>query len=213
MESRRYSRLDRLLGQINRTINALAAPITPSVPSPGNQASEAEMSPAERRVSARLMRVNHSGEVAAQALYEGQAFTARSPQVAETMRQAAAEEKDHLAWCEQRLRELGGRSSVLNAAWYAGSFAIGAVAGLIGDSSSLGFIVETERQVEAHLHDHLRRLPVADVRSRLILEHMKVDEAGHAAKARALGAEPLPWLVQSAMQLTSQLMTRGSYWV
>jgi 3-demethoxyubiquinol 3-hydroxylase len=213
MDSRQYSRLDLFLGQINRSINALASKTVARRASPGAQVVESELSPSERSESARLMRVNHAGEIAAQALYDGQAFAARSQPVAAAMRQAANEEKDHLAWCEQRLTELGGRTSLLNPMWYAGSFVLGAVAGAFGDESSLGFIVETERQVETHLHEHLRRLPHADARSRSILEHMQIDEVRHGAEAAARGGKPLPAMVRNAMRLTSQLMTRGSYWL
>jgi 3-demethoxyubiquinol 3-hydroxylase len=159
------------------------------------------------------MRVNHAGEVAAQALYRGQALTARDPGAEATLRQAAAEEVDHLAWCEQRIAELGGRTSLLNPVWYAGSFLIGALAGAVGDRESLGFVSETERQVESHLQGHLDRLPAADHRSRAILEQMRQDEERHGASAAALGGAQLPAWVRSAMRLTSRLMTRGSYWL
>ena len=159
------------------------------------------------------MRVNHAGEVAAQALYRGQALTARNAEAATAMSQAAAEEIDHLAWCEQRITELGGRVSVLNPVWYAGSFFIGSLAGALGDRTSLGFLSETERQVESHLQDHLVRLPAADARSRAIVEQMQHDEIAHGAKAETLGAAALPRWVKAAMRLTSRLMTRGSYWL
>lgn len=160
-----------------------------------------------------LMRVNHSGEVAAQALYQGQAFTARSPAVRTAMHEASDEEGDHLAWCEERLRELDARPSLLNPLWYAGSFAIGALAGALGDRVSLGFVAETERQVEGHLHEHLERLPREDERSRRILEQMKHDESQHGERARNAGAVPLPAPVQRLMRLTSQVMTRTAYWL
>jgi ubiquinone biosynthesis monooxygenase Coq7 len=159
------------------------------------------------------MRVNHAGEVAAQALYRGQALTARNAQSAAAMSQAAGEEIDHLAWCEERMKELGGRPSLLNPLWYAGSFLIGSVAGALGDRTSLGFLSETERQVESHLGDHLERLPAADARSRAILLQMRHDEIRHGAKAETLGARALPGWVKAAMRLTSRLMTRGSYWL
>jgi 3-demethoxyubiquinol 3-hydroxylase len=159
------------------------------------------------------MRVNHAGEVAAQALYRGQALTARNAEAAAAMSQAAAEEIDHLAWCEHRITELGGRVSVLNPVWYAGSFFIGSLAGALGDRTSLGFLSETERQVESHLQDHLDRLPAADARSRAIVEQMQHDEIAHGAKAETLGAAALPRWVKAAMRLTSRLMTRGSYWL
>jgi ubiquinone biosynthesis monooxygenase Coq7 len=159
------------------------------------------------------MRVNHSGEVAAQALYQGQGLTARDPEVRAAMREAAAEEVDHLAWCEQRLRELRGRTSLLNPLWYLGSFALGAVAGALGDHNSLGFIAETEKQVESHLRDHLGRLSPNDSRSRAILEQMTLDEMRHGAKAASMGGKSLPFPVVTAMRATSRLMTHGSYWI
>jgi ubiquinone biosynthesis monooxygenase Coq7 len=168
---------------------------------------------ADRNKSARLMRVNHSGEVAAQALYQGQALTAKDSAVSAAMRHAAAEEADHLAWCELRLRELHGRTSVLNPLWYAGSFAIGALAGTFGRNASLGFVTETERQVESHLRNHLTRLGKADSRSRGILEQMRHDEMQHGADAAALGGKELPFPAVAAMRLTSRLMTFGSYWL
>jgi len=159
------------------------------------------------------MRVNHAGEVAAQALYQGQALTAKDGAVTDALRHAADEEMDHLAWCEQRLTELDGRTSLLNPLWYAGSFAIGALAGVLGDRTSLGFITETEKQVESHLRDHLERLPAADQRSRAILEQMRHDEIQHGAAAASLGGEELPFWLRRAMRLTSRVMTRGSYWL
>ena len=168
---------------------------------------------AAQRESGRLMRVNHAGEVAAQALYRGQALTARDPQIAPALSRAAEEETDHLAWCEERLKELGGRTSALNPLWYAGSFLIGALAGLSGDGISLGFIAETERQVESHLRSHLDRLPAADTKSRAIVEQMTHDEMRHGAQAASLGGEDLPWWVKGAMHLTGRLMTRSAHWV
>jgi ubiquinone biosynthesis monooxygenase Coq7 len=205
--------MDRLLGEIGRTINVLAAPARAARALPGGSGGELVLEEAERRESARLMRVNHAGEIAAQALYRGQALSARNAEAAAAMSQAAAEELDHLAWCEQRIAELGGRVSVLNPLWYAGSLLIGSAAGALGDRASLGFLSETERQVESHLQGHLDRLPPADKRSRAILEQMKHDEIGHGAKAETLGAAALPGWVKEAMRLTSRLMTRGSYWL
>jgi ubiquinone biosynthesis monooxygenase Coq7 len=230
MADRSFSLVDRLIGEIDKAIKVLAAPVqsgrtprgvplraplqVPRLTEGGEPAAGAPvLVPAERLESSRLMRVNHSGEVAAQALYQGQALTARDPKVAEAMRQAASEELDHLAWCEQRLRELNGRTSLLNPLWYAGSFAIGALAGTLGDRTSLGFIAETEKQVEAHLRGHLERLPAADHRSRGIVEQMTHDEAAHGAQAASLGADELPFLLRSAMRLTSRVMTGSSYWL
>ena len=177
------------------------------------EAPATALSAGARTKAARLMRVNHAGEVAAQALYRGQALTARDPGTARSMRQAAAEEMDHLAWCDERLKQLNGHSSLLNPLWYAGSFFIGSVAGTLGDRASLGFIAETEKQVESHLRDHLDRLPPEDRRSRAILEQMTHDEVQHGVNAAALGGKDLPLWLKGAMHLTSKLMTRGSYWI
>jgi ubiquinone biosynthesis monooxygenase Coq7 len=174
---------------------------------------EAALDEAGRRHAAALMRVNHAGEIAAQALYHGQALLARDAATREFLLQAAAEEGDHLAWCEQRLHELHSHRSVLNPLWYAGSFAIGAAAAAISDRLSLGFVTETERQVEGHLEAHLQSLPKDDARSRRILETMRREEAGHAAAAQAAGAVELPLPVRAAMKLTSKLMTRTAYWL
>ncbi len=180
---------------------------------PAASGAELVLQAPERLESVRLMRVNHSGEVAAQALYQGQALTARDPGVAEAMRHAAAEEMDHLAWCEQRLKELDGRTSHLNPLWYAGSFVIGALAGTLGDRTSLGFVAETEKQVESHLREHLDRLPAADTHSRAIVLEMTHDEMKHGAAAAALGGKELPFPLRAAMRLTARLMTEGSYWL
>jgi ubiquinone biosynthesis monooxygenase Coq7 len=159
------------------------------------------------------MRVNHAGEVAAQALYHGQAAFAARPEVRTLLEEAAREEADHLAWCEQRLRELGSRPSLLGPLWYAGSFAIGAAAALAGDRASLGFVSETERQVEGHIGSHLERLPAHDARSRAILEAMRSDEIEHGAEARAAGGVELPPPVRAAMRATAKVMTTTSYWL
>lgn len=205
--------LDLLLAAANRAMHTLAATPTAARPSPAADEDAASLDDADRRHAARLMRVNHAGEVAAQALYQGQALTARSPLVRETMQHAADEEGDHLAWCDQRLRELDSHPSLLNPIWYAGSFAIGAVAGALGDRVSLGFLVETERQVEGHLEEHLRRLPREDARSRRVLEQMKRDEMRHGDTAEAAGAVELPVPVRLLMKLTSRVMTRTAYWL
>jgi 3-demethoxyubiquinol 3-hydroxylase len=212
MDTRSFSLIDRLIGEIDKAIKVLSTPARTARQITAVQQEETLSAPA-RTQSARLMRVNHSGEVAAQALYQGQALTARDDRVAAAMRQAAAEETDHLAWCEQRLRELNGGTSVLNPFWYAGSFAIGALAGVLGDRASLGFVAETERQVEMHLQGHMQRLDPADTRSRAILEQMRSDEVRHGAQAASLGAAELPVPVAGAMRLTARIMTRGSYWL
>jgi len=213
MITRTYSLLDRVIGEFDKAIKVLAAPAHAGRAVPEPVGGELVLSDAEAKASARLMRVNHSGEVAAQALYQGQALTARQPDVAASMHAAAAEEMDHLAWCETRIHELDGRTSLLNPLWYLGSFAIGALAGAIGDKTSLGFIAETEKQVEAHLKGHLDRLPAADHRSRAIVEQMTHDEAGHGAQATSMGATELPLVLRSAMRLTSRLMIFSSHWL
>ncbi len=213
MSARIFSLSDRVIGEIDKAINVLCSSPQPARPVPGSPKGELEPDEADRRESCRLMRVNHAGEVAAQALYRGQALTARSDATADAMRQAAAEELDHLAWCEIRIKELKGRTSLLNPFWYAGSFCIGALAGLSGDAASLGFIIETERQVESHLRGHLGRLPEVDRQSRAIVEQMTQDEVRHGAKAASLGGrEPSLW-IKEAMRLASRVMTGGSRWV
>jgi 3-demethoxyubiquinol 3-hydroxylase len=212
MDPRRFDPLDRVFGEIDKIIKNLTVPPRATRSTP-QAASGQALQEADRAESVRLMRVNHAGEVAAQALYQGQALTARDAAVKSAMQQAAAEEVDHLAWCEQRLKELRGRTSLLNPLWYFGSLAIGALAGALGDRTSLGFIAETERQVESHLHDHLQRLSPNDSRSRAILEQMSRDEMQHGAKAASMGGKALPFPITWAMRATSKLMTRGSYWV
>lgn len=212
MNTRRFSAIDSVLGEIDKAIKVLSAPAHSSRDAPGVPEGAA-LPAAQRLESARLMRVNHSGEVAAQALYQGQALTARDASVSAAMRHAAAEEADHLAWCERRLRELDGRTSLLNPLWYAGSFAIGALAGALGRGTGLGFVVETERQVELHLRGHMERLGQADPRSRAILERMTHDEMQHGAQAASLGGQELPFPVAMAMRMTARLMTLGSYWL
>ena len=214
MTTRRYTPLDHLVMNLDQAVRTLAGrPLVTGRPNPADDWEEAELTPAEKTESARLMRVNHAGEVSAQALYQGQALTARLERVRERMEQAAHEENDHLAWCEQRLDELGSHTSLLNPAWYLGSFLIGAGAGAIGDKWSLGFVAETERQVIAHLEDHLQRLPEQDKKSRAILEQMKIDEAHHGAMAKAAGGAELPGPVKGVMKLMSKVMTGTAYWL
>lgn len=184
--------------------------------SPGSKSPDpasAVMSEADCRESAALMRVNHSGEVAAQALYHGQALVSRSAATRNMLLRAAREETDHLAWCETRLKELDSRPSLLNPLWYCGSFAIGALAAAAGDRTSLGFVVETERQVEGHLDEHLTRLPSGDARSRAILNVMRTDEIGHGATAKAAGASELPAPVRVLMRHAARIMTTAAYWI
>ena len=213
MQPRQYTPQDLLIGEIAKAINVLAAPARSGRPYPAGAPAAADIAGPERAQAARLMRVNHSGEVAAQALYHGQALRARDPAVADALHQSAAEEMDHLAWCERRLKELGGRPSLLTPVWYAGSWFIGLLAGAAGDGMSLGFITETERQVESHLTGHLQRLPPGDLRSRRVLEAMTADEAAHGEKAQRLGGKTLPPPIRTAMKWTARLMTNTSFWL
>jgi ubiquinone biosynthesis monooxygenase Coq7 len=205
--------LDRLIVGFDRGLRTVFASAHSLRPIPGAKIEEAEMAAAERVLAASLMRVNHSGEVCAQALYQGQAMTARDSGARQALEQAAAEETEHLAWTEHRIEELGGRKSLLNPFWYAGSFAIGAAAGLLGDRWNLGFLAETERQVVTHLEGHLDRLPAGDEKSRAIVEQMRDDEARHATSALQHGAAELPSPVKLAMRLSSRVMTGVAHWI
>jgi ubiquinone biosynthesis monooxygenase Coq7 len=209
---RHYTKLDRVIAVIDEGLR-ISTGQAPSAfrANPAGDIAAAELDEDERRHVSGLMRINHTGEVCAQALYAGQAATARDDATREAMQSAADEEIDHLAWCEQRLEELDSHPSLLNPFWYAGSFAIGAVAGLAGDDWSLGFVKETENQVEAHLADHLERLPEKDARSQAILDQMKVDEAKHADMAEEAGARELPPPVRRAMTFTANLMKALAY--
>jgi ubiquinone biosynthesis monooxygenase Coq7 len=211
--------LDTFISAADRALRALLAPPAAGRPTPASVAqatareagSDAALSADDKRESAALMRVNHAGEVAAQALYHAQALFARNPEVREFMLHAAREETDHLAWCETRLKELGARPSLLNPLWYAGSFGVGALAALLGDRASLGFVAETERQVEGHLKSHLDRLPAEDLRSRAIVEAMRHDEVGHGLKAQSAGGAHLPAPVRELMRRTARVMTHTAY--
>ncbi|HYH40550.1 MAG TPA: 2-polyprenyl-3-methyl-6-methoxy-1,4-benzoquinone monooxygenase [Burkholderiales bacterium] len=205
--------LDRLIVSFDRGLRTLFAPALSVRAVPGDELPEAEMQPAQREHAAALMRVNHTGEICAQALYQGQALTARSSQAASALERAAQEETEHLAWTERRIEELGGRKSLLNPVWYAGSFAIGAVAGLLGDRVNLGFLAETERQVVEHLDGHLKKLPAADEKSRAIVGEMRMDEARHATSAVDHGAGDLPAPARLLMRVASGVMTRTSYYL
>lgn len=213
MTVRHYSPRDRFIIGLDRCLAAVLPPRETAAgrPSPADQVADAALTEPERRHVEGLMRVNHAGEVSAQALYQGQAITSRDAQVRQTMQQSAREEIDHLAWCQQRLDELGGHASYLNPLWYLGSFTIGTLAGLAGDKWSLGFVAETERQVVKHLRGHLQRLPAQDVKSRVILEQMMEDEARHGATAMASGGMELPAPVQKAMRYCSRIMTTTAY--
>lgn len=205
---------DRMILQFDSALRTLfGKPRVTERANPARDFPEASLDADERRRAGRLMRVNHTGEVCAQALYQGQALTARSADVRSRLERSAQEENDHLAWCEERLHELDSHKSLLNPLWYGGSLTLGAVAGISGDRWSLGFVVETERQVEDHLAEHIDRLPPADQKSRAILEQMKRDEIHHAEVARSGGAAELPTPVKWAMQAVSKVMTRGAYWI
>ena len=209
--TRRYGRLDRLLIDGQNALGTVFGTAAAQRPNPARDEPDVVLDDGERRHAAGLMRVNHVGEVCAQALYVGQAAVARDPATRDALLHAAGEETDHLAWCAQRLRELDDRPSLLNPLWYAGSYAIGALAGLRGDGWNLGFVAETERQVEAHLDSHLQDLPAADQRSRAILSVMKDDEARHADNALAAGARLLPQPIPMLMATASKLMKATAY--
>ena len=203
--------VDGLIAEFDKAMRAIFAPGRSIRPVPGSDLPEAELAESERQHVAALMRVNHCGEICAQALYQGQALASQDPAISNALRQAAQEEGEHLAWTERRLRELGGRKSLLNPLWYAGSLAIGVLAGKLGDAWNLGFLAETERQVGAHLDDHLKRLPEYDRKSWAVIEQMKLDEIGHGHTAERLGACELPGAVRLGMRLASGVMTRTSY--
>jgi ubiquinone biosynthesis monooxygenase Coq7 len=203
--------IDQLISEFDRALRAVAGVVQASRPSPGERVAESSLDAEPRAHAAALMRVNHVGEVCAQALYQGQALTARNAVARQALEKAAREEEDHLAWSAERIRELGGRPSLLNPLWYAGSFAIGAAAGALGDKWNLAFLAETERQVEEHLAGHLEALPADDQRTRAVVEAMRADEARHRASAIDLGAAELPEPVKRAMRLASKVMTIVAY--
>lgn len=203
--------IDALIIEADKVLRTLFASQSSIRPHPDQGLAEANLSEAERRHVAGLMRVNHSGEVCAQALYQGQALTSRDPAVRDALREAAHEEIEHLAWTEQRLRELGSHTSWLNPLWYAGSLTMGVLAGKLGDRWNLGFLAETEKQVTAHLESHLARLPESDTKSAAIIGQMAIDETSHAHTAEALGAAQLPPVAKQLMQQTAKVMTALSY--
>jgi len=211
---RHLNPIDQFIVQSDHALRTIfGKPVTTERNNPSTGTPETPLSDTERKLSSSLMRVNHSGEVSAQALYQGQALTARLDQVRESMHRAALEENDHLAWTEQRLTELSSQKSILNPIWYCGSFAIGAVAGLLGDKWSLGFVAETEHQVIRHLEEHLEKLPENDHRSEAVLKQMKADEAHHATVALEGGGVELPWAVKKLMAAMSKVMTTSAYYV
>jgi ubiquinone biosynthesis monooxygenase Coq7 len=203
--------VERLIGEFDRALRAVAGVVRATRPSPAADIVEHDLEAATRRRAAALMRVNHVGEVCAQALYHGQSLTVRDANARQALERAAREEEDHLAWSAERIRELGGRRSLLNPLWYAGSFAIGAAAGALGDRWNLAFLAETERQVEEHLTGHLEALPAEDERTRAVVEGMRADEARHRTMAVELGAAELPQPVRLAMRLASKVMTTVAY--
>ncbi|NND64791.1 MAG: 2-polyprenyl-3-methyl-6-methoxy-1,4-benzoquinone monooxygenase [Gammaproteobacteria bacterium] len=219
--NRSLSALDQALSWVDERLRARFSSNTENSFSDDEQAkvdidwpeNDIELSEQQRKLSARLMRVNHAGEVAAQALYRGQQRLARDPNIANHLRQAADEEQQHLHWCKSRLNELDGSTSVLDPIWFSGAYAIGATSAALGDQWSLGFVVETERQVANHLSKHLQRLPTNDKRSRAILEKMRDDEIHHGSAAESMGGRDLPQVVKIAMNACSKIMTRGAYYL
>ena len=211
-----FSFVDRVITELSHGLGSVfgsSCPPSSSRPNPSAGVSDGLLSNVEKKHSAGLMRVDHTGEICAQALYRGQAFLARSQEVRDALLEAAHEEEDHLIWCDERLKELFSRPSYLNFFWYFASFFIGISAAAVGDSWSNGFVVETENQVERHLSLHLEQLPFEDKRSRAILEQMKTDEIAHAFAAKERGGKDLPLIVKGLMLFQSQVMTRTSYWV
>jgi ubiquinone biosynthesis monooxygenase Coq7 len=212
---RKITLLDKIISELDTALRTISPPKTRSTmrQSPASALDNPSLSPQEKKHSAGLMRVNHAGEVCAQALYQGQALTAQLTHIKQQMTEAAIEETDHLAWCEQRLYELDSRPSQLNLIWYSGSILLGALAGLAGDKVSLGFVAETERQVSAHLREHLKLLPQKDHKTQAILEQMHEDEEHHAHTALAAGGIELPFVIKQLMNLVSKLMTKSSYYI
>ena len=205
--------LDKLIIEFDKGLKTLTASAHSMRPHPDQNIQEAELSAEEKRHTVGLMRINHCGEVCAQALYNGQSLTAKNPHTVEALQQASKEETEHLAWCEKRIHELGGHTSFFNPLWYVGSFTLGAIAGAIGDKWNLGFLAETEHQVGAHLNKHLHELPASDEKSRAILEQMKTDEAQHADTAIRLGGAELPAPIKAAMKQMSKVMTSTTYYL
>ncbi|MEM7304007.1 MAG: 2-polyprenyl-3-methyl-6-methoxy-1,4-benzoquinone monooxygenase [Pseudomonadota bacterium] len=209
-----YTFADRLIMEFDRGLRTLTKKTrTSQRDNPAEQLPGEDMSELDTQTAGRLMRVNHAGEIAAQGLYHGQALTARSQETLDRMNISASEEEDHLAWCEQRLKELDTPRSLIGPFWYWGSYAMGATAGVFGDKWSLGFVAETEKQVEQHLQNHLEKLPANDLKSRAIIKLMKEDEHHHGEAAKKLGGVDLPQPVQQGMKLVSKVMTVGAYWV
>jgi ubiquinone biosynthesis monooxygenase Coq7 len=214
MTKHTLSSLDDLVVNFDQALRTVfGKPLATERANPADNLEDVALSDEEKRLSIGLMRVNHCGEVAAQALYQGQALTAKMTDIRETMTRCAREENDHLVWCEQRVTELGGRVSMLNPLWYLGSFVIGATAGAAGDKYSLGFVIETEKQVVAHLEEHLQQLPAHDQKSRAIVAQMSEDEGHHAAIALKAGGVTLPIPIQWMMRQTAKVMTTTAFWI
>lgn len=205
--------IDRLITEFDKALRTVFSAAPTLREQPGRDLPEAVLSAHEKALAGALMRVNHAGEVCAQALYQGQALSCRDSRIRRSLEHAAGEEADHLAWTGRRIGELGARKSLLNPLWYCGALSMGGLAGKLGDGWNLGFLAETERQVEAHLDRHLDRLPAEDIRSRAILQQMRLDEISHAETAVALGARDLPFPIKTAMRLVSGAMTRVAYYL
>ena len=213
MENGEMRQIDSLISEVDKALRVITGVATASRPNPAMKVPDGLLNDSERRHSAGLMRVNHVGEVCAQALYDSQRRYAKSETIRQQFAEAAREEEDHLAWTAQRLQELGSRPSLLNPLWYAGAYALGTIAARLGDAQSLGFVVETERQVEAHLASHLHDLPPQDEKSRAIVEQMRVDEVAHGAKAQVMGAAATPPIAQTAMRAMAKVMTKTAYYI
>lgn len=205
--------IDTLINTFDTGLRTVFTAAHASRARPDADIEEVVLDDKKKQQAAALMRINHVGEVCAQALYSGQALTSRNPQIVNALQHAAAEETDHLAWCEGRINELGGRKSVLNPLWYAGSFTLGAIAGTVGDKWNLGFLAETEQQVSAHLVSHLEKLSAEDIKTRAIVAQMHTDETAHALEAKQLGAAELPEPVKAGMKLASKIMTTTAYYL
>lgn len=213
MTNRHFNPFDTLICNLDKAVRVIAGVHTASRPNPAAHAADAELTDDEKRHAAGLMRVNHVGEVCAQALYDSQGRFARAPEIKQQLERASREEEDHLAWTAQRVEELGSRTSLLNPLWYAGAYAIGTAAALLGDAKSMGFVSETERQVETHLNGHLDKLPPQDDKSRAIVRQMRDDEIEHGQAARDMGGVDLPFPVRLAMQAASRVMTTTAYYI
>ncbi len=212
-KTRKYSAFDKFITHADRALRTLlAAPEVTERPYPAERIEEAELTEKERDHHGRLMRINHTGEICAQALYQGQGLTAKLPEVRDQMKRAADEENDHLDWCKNRIKELDGRTSFLNPFWFVASYGMGSLAGFIGDKWSLGFVAETERQVGRHLKSHLNQIPIYDQRTRVIIEQMALDEARHKEMAIKGGAAKLPFPIKMAMKVNAKIMTKTVYY-